>query len=74
MRTCMRAETGHRAEASTSSKPEAVFGTVAAAVALTGLATRARPGKGHRIVLLRAEGETEAKAESPGPDSKAEAG
>lgn len=70
MRTCMRAETGHRAEASTSSKPEAVFGTVAAAVALTGLATRARPGKGHRIVLLRAEGETEAKAESP--DSKAE--
>eukprot|EP00435_Cladocopium_sp_Y103_P011964 s2497_g3.t1 len=57
-------------EASTSSKPEAVFGTLAAAVALTGLAARARPGKGHRIVLLRAEGETEAKAESP--DSKAE--
>jgi len=70
MRTSLRAETGHRTESEASApKPEAVFGALAAAV-VTGLATRARLGKGHRIVALRAEGETEAKAEAA--DSKPE--
>lgn len=64
--TNMRAETGHRmhrAEAS-SSKPEAVFGTLAVAVVFTGIATRARLGRKHQITALKAEGEAEAKAES----------
>lgn len=63
--TSMRAEGHrmHRAEAS-SSKPEAVFGTLAVAVVFTGIATRARLGRKHQIIALQAEGEAEAKAES----------
>lgn len=57
--TSMRAESHRRAEAS-SSKPEAVFGTLAVAVVFTGIATRARLGRKHQITALQAEGEAEA--------------
>lgn len=74
--TSIRAEThGYRTEAS-NSKPDAIFGSLTAAVVITGIASRAKMQKGNRIVGLRAEGETEAKeasdAQSEASDAKSE--
>lgn len=60
---------GHRTEAS-NSKPDAIFGSLTAAVVITGIASRAKMQKGNQIVGLRAEGGTEAKAEASDAQSE----